>query len=55
MIDFGALRAVPLGVRRKRAEVVVRNEAAIVQQPSDQRGFAIVDAAAGDEAQEAQK
>ena len=51
-IDPLALRPVALAVIFERAQLVVENLLALVQQPPDQRRLAIVDAAAGDEAQQ---
>jgi hypothetical protein len=42
---------VPAAVARKRAELVVEQGLALVQQAADQRALAVVHAAAGDEAQ----
>jgi hypothetical protein len=41
-----------LAVGLQRSELVVEDLARLVQQPSDQRRLAVVDAAAGDEAQQ---
>jgi hypothetical protein len=46
------LRAVALAVGFKRVELVVEDLARVAQQPADQRGLAVIDAAAGDEAQQ---
>ena len=51
-IDRLALRPVPLAVGFQRGELVVEDLLAVVQQPPDQRRLAVVDAAAGDEAQQ---
>ena len=48
---FVALRPVPLAVAFQRGELVVEDLLALVQQPADQRRLAVIDAAAGDEAQ----
>jgi hypothetical protein len=42
----------PLAVGLERGELVVENLLRLVQQPADQRRLAVVDAAAGDEAQQ---
>ena len=46
---------VPIRLRigLERGQLVLEDHLAIVQQPADQRRFAVVDAAAGDEAQQA--
>jgi hypothetical protein len=45
----------PPRFKLQRLELVVRDEAAIVEQPADQGRLAVIHAAAGDEAQQAQK
>jgi len=47
-----ALRSVALAVGLQRCELVVEDLLRLVQQPADQRRLAVVDAAAGDEAQQ---
>ena len=42
----------PFAVGFERGQLVVENLLGLVQQPADQRGLAVVDAAAGDEAQQ---
>ena len=51
-IDLLALRADALAVGFERGELVLEDHLGIVEQPADQRGLAVVDAAAGDEAQQ---
>ena len=51
-IDPLALRAVALAVAFERGELVVEDLLRFVEQPPDQRRLAVVDAAAGDEAQQ---
>ena len=51
-IDLLALRPVPFAVALQRVQLVVEDLLALVEQPSDQRRLAVVDAAASDEAQE---
>ena len=50
---FCALRADLLRVRLQRRELILEDHLRVVQQPADQRRFAVIDAAAGDEAQQA--
>ena len=52
-IDVPALRAVAPAVGFQRRELVVEQQLGVVQQAPDQRALAVVDAAAGDEAQQA--
>jgi hypothetical protein len=47
------LRAVALAVAFQRGELVLEDHLAVVEQPPDQGGLAVIDAAAGDEAQQA--
>ena len=51
-IDPLALRAVALAVAFERRELVVEDQLGVVEQPPDQGRLAVVDAAAGDEAQQ---
>jgi hypothetical protein len=51
-VDLLALCAVPFAVALERGELVVENLLGLVQQPPDQRRLAVIDAAAGDEAQQ---
>jgi hypothetical protein len=51
VIDILALRAVALAVGFQRRELVVEDLLGLVKQPPDQGRLAVVDAAAGDEAQ----
>ena len=51
-IDVLALRAVAPAVGFQRRELVVEQQLGVVQQAPDQRALAVVDAAAGDEAQQ---
>jgi hypothetical protein len=51
-IRFVALRAVAFRVGVERAELVVEQRLGLVQQAPDQGALAVVDAAAGDEAQQ---
>ena len=50
-VELAALGADLLRVGLERGEVVLEHELGVVEQPADQRGLAVVDAAAGDEAQ----
>jgi hypothetical protein len=43
---------VPFAVALQRRELIVKNLLGLVEQPPDQRGLAVIDAAAGDEAQQ---
>ena len=52
-IDVVALGAVAAAVGFERRELVVEQQLGVVQQAADQRALAVVDAAAGDEAQQA--
>ena len=52
-IDVVALGAVAAAVGLERRELVVEQQLGVVQQAADQRALAVVDAAAGDEAQQA--
>jgi hypothetical protein len=52
-IDLLPLRAHPLAVGLKRGQLILEDHLRIVEQASDQRRFAVVDRAAGDEAQQA--
>jgi hypothetical protein len=47
-----ALRAVAARILRERGELVLGQRARLVQQAADQRALAVVDAAAGEEAQQ---
>src|SRR5690606_18862720 len=51
-VDLLPLRADPLAVGFERGKLVLEDHLAVVEQPPDQRGFAVVDAAAGDEPQQ---
>jgi len=51
-IDLAVLGAMALAVRLQRRQLVVQQQAGVVQQAPDQRALAVVDAAAGDEAQQ---
>src|SRR5262249_58498457 len=51
-IDLLALRSVTLAVAFQRRQLVVEDLPGVVEQPPDQRRLAVVDAAAGDEAQQ---
>jgi hypothetical protein len=51
-IDFLALRAVAPAVGLQRRELIFEDLLRFVQQPSDQRRLAVVDAAAGNEPQQ---
>ena len=51
-IDVAALRPDLLAVGLERRHLVVENLPRLVQQPADQRRLAVIDAAAGDEAQQ---
>ena len=50
-IEIAALRAEFFGIAVERFKLVVGDHAGIVKQPPDQRGFAVIDRAAGDEAE----
>ena len=52
-VDLVALRAVADAVLLERGQLVVEQQLGVVQQPADERALAVVDAAAGDEAQQA--
>ena len=52
-VEFAALRADFLRVRLERRELVLEDHLRVVQQAADQRALAVVDAAAGDEPQQA--
>ena len=51
-VDVLALRADALAVRFERGELILEDHLRVVQQPADQRRLAVVDRAAGDEAQQ---
>jgi hypothetical protein len=51
-VEVAAERAVAPGVGLERRQLVVEDEPALVEQPADQRALAVVDAPAGDEAQQ---
>jgi len=51
-VDRFALRAVALAIAFERFELVVENLARVVEQAADEGRLAVVDAAAGDEAQQ---
>jgi len=51
-VEFATLGADPLGVVLEAGEKVVEKEARLPEQPADQSALAVVDAAAGDEAEE---
>ena len=52
-VEVVTLRADAARIDFERGELVLEQELRLVQQPSDERALAVVDAAAGDEAQEA--
>ena len=52
-VDVLALGADLLGVGFERRELILEDHPAVVQQPSDKGRFAVIDGAAGDEAQQA--
>ena len=52
-IDILPLRADPLRVSFQRGQLILEDHLRIVEEPPDQRGLAVVDRAAGDEAQQA--
>ncbi|MCW0466663.1 hypothetical protein NB705_003736 [Xanthomonas sacchari] len=52
IVDGSAAGAVALAVDTERSQLVVEQPLAVVQQATDQRALAVVDAAAGDEAQQ---
>ena len=51
-IDVVAGGAVLLGIAFERRQMVLEQQLAVVEQPADQRRFAVVDAAAGEESQQ---
>jgi hypothetical protein len=51
-VDRLALRPMPLAVAFQRGELVLEDLLCLVEQPADQRRLAVVDAAAGQEAQQ---
>jgi hypothetical protein len=55
IVDVLSLRSVAQRIRLERRQLILRDEAAFVEQAADQGRLAVVDAAAGDEAQQAQK
>jgi hypothetical protein len=48
-VDFPALRAMLLRIRFERGELIVEDALRLVKQPADERGLAVVNAAAGQE------
>jgi translation elongation factor EF-G len=52
-IDVAALGADFFGVLFQRRQLVLEDHLRIIEQAADQRGFAVIDAAAGDEPQQA--
>jgi hypothetical protein len=52
-VELAVDRAVAARLDLERGELVVEDETGLEQQPADQRALAVVDAAAGDEAQQA--
>ena len=52
-VELAVDRAVAARLDLERGELVVEDEPGLEQQPADQRALAVVDAAAGDEAQQA--
>ena len=50
-VDVLAGRAVPRGILDQARHLVLEDELGIVQQPADQRRLAVIDRAAGDEAE----
>jgi hypothetical protein len=52
-IDVAPLRADAAAVGLQRRHLILEDHLGVVQQPADQGGLAVVDAAAGDEAQQA--
>ena len=51
-VDVLALRADALAVRLQRRELILEDHLAVVKKPSDQRRFAVIHGAAGDEPQQ---
>jgi len=51
-VDLLPLCAHPLAVGLQRGELILKDHLAVVKQAADQRGFAVIDAAAGDETQQ---
>jgi hypothetical protein len=52
VVELAVLRAGPLGVGLQRGELVVEDQLGLPQQAADERALAVVDAAAGDEAEQ---
>jgi hypothetical protein len=52
-VELLALRSDPLRVRLERGQMVLEEQLRLVEQPPDQRALAVVDRAAGDEAEQA--
>ncbi len=51
-VDVLALRAHSLAVALQSRELILEDHLRVIQQPADQRRFAVIDAATGDEAQQ---
>ncbi len=51
-VELAADRAIAPGLDLERRELVVQDQPRLEQEPPDQRALAVVDAAAGDEAQQ---
>jgi hypothetical protein len=51
-IDLLPLRAHPLAIGFERSELILKDHLAVVEQPPDQRRFAIINGSAGDKAQQ---
>jgi hypothetical protein len=52
VVDLAVARAGPLGVGLERGELVLEDQLRLPQQAADQRALAVVDATAGDEAEQ---
>jgi hypothetical protein len=52
VVELAVLAAGPARVGLQRGQLVLEDQLGLPQQPSDQRALAVVDAAAGDEAQQ---
>src|SRR5690606_17115313 len=50
-VDLVAARAMPPRIALERSELVLEDQPGVVEQPADQGGLAVVDGAAGQEAQ----
>jgi hypothetical protein len=55
VVDLGTARADPPRIGLELGDLIVEETARVGEQAADERALAVVDAAAGDESQEAQK